>query len=90
MMRRILALDDLGREKIAIESIILMRRLAPRSIAPAWDADLQWIVWPDPVCAAEWAERYASDFGGGGPGTDSGERGESGHGGAQVPLHGAP
>jgi len=63
MIRQIAALDDLGREKIALEFIILIRRLAPNSAAPAWDADLQWIVWPDAGCAAEWVARYTSDFG---------------------------
>src|SRR5882724_10956769 len=41
MIRQIAALDDLGREKIALESIMLIRRLAPNSAAPAWDAELQ-------------------------------------------------
>ena len=65
MIRQIAALDDLRIDihKIVTASEVLHRRLSSSSAAPAWDADLQWVVWPDAGCAAEWAGCYAPDFG---------------------------
>src|SRR6266851_3554620 len=50
VVEQIASLEDFGAQRIAEQSVLLLRRLQPKSSPSAGDVDFQWVAWPDAGC----------------------------------------